>query len=170
VTSPYRTAPQFLPCPRCGEMLDRVFDGVWSCPRCWGAWISQATLDVAFGNPRWPPGHSTLSHDELACPECSAAGTSSKLIARSSNEVLVDACPRHGVWLDRGELGRLMNLSSGANELYELQGKVASSSPNPEALQQRRQAWRAELEARRREAEEFRAGLRSKRRDGDEGG
>jgi Zn-finger nucleic acid-binding protein len=170
MTSPYRTTPQFLSCPRCREMLDRVFDGVWSCARCSGAWISQATLDVAFGNPRWPPGHNMASQDELECPECSAAGTSSKLGARSSNEVLVDTCPRHGVWLDRGELGRLMSLSSGANELFELQGKIAAASPNPEALQQRRQAWRAELDARRREAEEFRAGLLPKRRDGDGGG
>ncbi len=166
MTSPYREAARYLHCPRCSERLDHVLDGVAACPRCQGAWIAQATLDTAFGNPRWPAGQRMWWHDELECPECAASGTTTKLAARSSNEVMVDACAAHGVWLDRGELGRLMSLSAGADELAELRRKVAAVA-DPEGLRQRRAAWREELEARRREADEFRAELRSKPRDGD---
>lgn len=162
MTSPFREAPQFLQCPRCSEMLDRAFDGVAVCPRCQGAWIGQATLDTAFGNPRWPPGESTWWNDELACPECKL-----RLSARNSNDVMVDACAAHGVWLDRGELRRLMSLASSADELLALRRRIAAV-PDPDGLRQRRQDWRAELEARRREAEEFRGELRAKRRDGDQ--
>lgn len=156
MTSPYREGSLFLPCPRCGDMLDRVFEGVAVCPRCQGAWIAQAALDTAFGNPRWPPGQSMWWQDALECPECASTGTKSKMSARSSNEVIVDACATHGVWLDRGELGRLMSLTTDADELLELRRRIAAVG-DPDGLRQRRQAWRAELEAQRRDAAEFRA-------------
>lgn len=164
MTSPYREAPQFLLCPRCQEMLDRAFRGVAVCSRCQGAWISQATLDTAFGNPRWPPGHAMWWHDALECPECVAAGGRTKLSARSSNGVMVDACATHGVWLDRGELGRLMSPDEPVDELAELRRRIAAVS-DPDGLLERRQAWRAEIEARRREAEAFRAHVIVKPRD-----
>lgn len=166
MTSPYREGSLFLQCPRCAEMLDRAFEGVAVCPRCQGAWIAQATLDTAFGNPRWPPGQNVWWQDELECPECAASGTKSMMSARSSNEVMVDACATHGVWLDRGELGRLMSLATDADELLELRRKIAAVA-DPDGLRQRRQAWRAEIEARRREADQFRAELRPKRREDD---
>lgn len=161
MSAPYREAPQFLQCPRCSEMLDRAFTGVAVCPRCQGAWIGQATLDTAFGNPRWPPGEAVWWQDELPCPECTGAGAGGKLAARSSNGVMVDACAAHGVWLDRGELGRLMSLATDADELLELRRRIAAVA-DPEGLRQRRQDWRAEIEARRREAEAFRAELHEK--------
>ncbi len=156
MTSPYREAPQFLQCPRCGEVLDRLYEGVSVCPRCQGAWIVQATLDTAFGNPRWPPGQGMWWQDELDCPECAAAGRRSKMSARSSNEVVVDACAIHGLWLDRGELGRLMSLATDADELLELRRRIADVA-DPDGLRRRRQSFRAELEASRRKADEFRA-------------
>jgi len=159
VSSPYREAPLLLPCPRCSEMLDRAFEGVAVCPRCQGAWIGQATLDTAFGNPRWPPGQEMWWQDPLACPECAA-----QLSPRNSNGVMVDTCVSHGVWLDRGELGRLMSLATGADELLALRKKIAAVA-DPEGLRQRRQAWRAEIEAQRSGA--FRAQGRPKRRDDD---
>jgi Zn-finger nucleic acid-binding protein len=159
VTSPYREAPQYLQCPRCSEALDRAFTGVAVCPRCQGAWIEQATLDTAFGNPRWPPGQDVWWQDDLECPECAAVGARSKLSARSSNGVMVDACSAHGVWLDRGELGRLMSLATDADELLELRRRIAAVA-DPDGLRRRRQAWRAEIEAQRRD-------LHPKRRDGD---
>lgn len=156
MTSPYREAPQFLLCPRCGEVLDRVFAGVSACPRCQGLWIGQGTLDTAFGNPRWPQGQNMWWHATLECPECATEGTSVKMDARSSNDVMVDLCPSHGLWLDPGELGRLMGLAEGADELLELQKRVAAIAPDPDELAQRRLAWRTELDTRRRAAQEFR--------------
>ncbi len=168
MTSPYREAPQFLLCPRCAEMLDRAFEGVAVCPRCQGAWIGQATLDTAFDNPRWPPGQSMWWADQLECPECAVAGASSKLSARSSAGVMVDACSTHGLWLDRGELGRLMSLPSEADELPELRRRIAAVA-DPEGLRRRREKLRAEIEAQRRQADAFRAELRAKPRNDDDG-
>src|SRR4051812_30256110 len=81
VSAPYREAPQVLVCPRCGEMLDKVFSGVAACPGCQGAWIAQATLDTAFGNPRWPPGQNMWWHATLECPECACDGSVVKMDA-----------------------------------------------------------------------------------------
>jgi uncharacterized protein len=40
------------------------------------------------------------------------------LVAIDRNGVMVDACPRcRGVWLDRGELDKLIELEAGANDL-----------------------------------------------------
>jgi len=156
MSSPYREGPQLLLCPRCGEVLDRVFEGVAACPRCQGAWIAQATLDTAFGNPRWPVGQNLWWHNALECPECACEGTVTKMGARSSGDVMVDACVSHGLWLDQGELGRLIGLAAGADELLELQKRVTAVAPDPSELAQRRLAWRTELDTRRRAAAEFR--------------
>jgi Zn-finger nucleic acid-binding protein len=157
VSSPYRESPLLLLCPRCGDVLDRVFAGVAACPRCQGAWINQSTLDTAFGNPRWPQGQNLWWHAELECPECATEGTKTKMDARSANEVMVDLCPSHGLWLDQGELGRLMGLAEGSDELLELQKRVTAIAPDPDELASRRVAWRTELDVRRRAASEFRS-------------
>jgi Zn-finger nucleic acid-binding protein len=138
-------------------VLDLVFGGVAVCPRCQGAWINQGTLDTAFGNPRWPQGQNMWWHAELEGPECATVGTRTKMDARSANDVMVDLCPSHGLWLDQGELGRLMGLEAGADELLELQKRVTAVAPDPEELAQRRLAWRIELDSRRRAASEFRS-------------
>ncbi|MBA3459620.1 MAG: zf-TFIIB domain-containing protein [Deltaproteobacteria bacterium] len=156
--SPYREAPQMLLCPRCAEALDRVFGGVAVCVGCQGAWISQSALDVAFGNPRWPAGRNMWWHAALDCPECATEGTVTRMDARSADAIMVDLCPSHGVWLDHGELARLMKLEAGADELLALQRKV-NAVPDPDGLAQRRLRWRTELDKRRRQTAEFRAWL-----------
>lgn len=157
----YREGPALLLCPRCGEVLDRVFGGVSACPRCQGMWVTQSTLDTAFGNPRWPPGQNLWWHQELECPECATEGTIQKMDARRADTVMVDLCPSHGLWLDEGELGRLMKLDAGTDELLALQKRVSAASPDPDELAQRRLTWRSELDTRRRAAQEFRTWLES---------
>jgi Zn-finger nucleic acid-binding protein len=78
--------------------------------------------------------------------------------ARSADGIMVDLCPSHGVWLDHGELARLMKLEAGADELLALQRKV-NAVPDPDGLAQRRLKWRTELDKRRRQTAEFRAWL-----------
>ena len=78
-------------CPRCGEFLDTVFEGVAACPRCQGAWLPRATLAASFADPRWPAGQAMWWHDELECPGCAAEGTLAKLAARNAEGVMVDA-------------------------------------------------------------------------------
>ena len=156
MSTPYRTAPQLLVCPRCGESLDAVFEGVAACPRCQGVWLPRATLAGAFADPRWPPGQSMWWHDELECPACAAEGTLAKLAARNAEGVMVDSCATHGVWLDPGEVSRLMGLASGSDELLGLQKRVSKGPPDPNRIARRRRAWRAELEARTKEETEQR--------------
>ena len=159
MTSPYRESAQLLLCPRCGELLDTVLSGVAACPRCQGAWIAQPTLDTAFGDPRWPPGHTMWWHDELDCPECLVSGVVQTMSARGSGDVRVDACPSHGLWLDRGELIRLLGLAAGSDELLELQRRVTSGVPDSEDIMQRRRMWESDRDSRRRAAIALRAEL-----------
>jgi hypothetical protein len=62
------------------------------------------------------------------------------------------------VWLDRGELARLMQLEKGADELLALQKRV-SVGADPDELARRRMLWRNDLEARRRKTGEVNAWL-----------
>ena len=55
-----------------------------------------------------PDGTATT----LECPACGAGTT---LVAVDRNGVEIDACPRcRGIWLDRGELDKLIQLESEA--------------------------------------------------------
>ena len=121
--TPYRDGPQLLACPRCGERLERALDGVMACARCGGLWIEEAVLDMAFGSPKWPGGASAWWRVELACPMCALDGKEQDLVPFMSNDVLVDRCSGHGLWLDAGELGRLMNTPA-SEELAALQRKL----------------------------------------------
>jgi Zn-finger nucleic acid-binding protein len=155
--SPYRERPRYLLCPRCGEMLERAFEGVSTCLRCEGVWIGPATLDAAFGNPRWPGGQALWWRNAIDCPECAFEGKQTLMSARMSSDVIVDQCPEHGVWLDRGELGRLMG--GAVDELEALRQKLAVGAPAIEQLGARREQWRARLETRRKAAADDRREL-----------
>jgi len=159
---PYRERPRYLLCPRCGEMLDRAFDGVSSCLRCEGLWIAPGTLDAAFGNPRWPSGQALWWRNSIHCPECAFEGKETLMAARMSNDVIVDQCAVHGLWLDRGELGRLMGVD--ADELGALRARLAVIAPDLDQLVARREKWRADVEARRKAAQEYREALEDEHR------
>jgi Zn-finger nucleic acid-binding protein len=143
-------------------MLDRAFEGVSSCLRCEGLWIAPATLDAAFGNPRWPGGTTLWWRNSVECPECAFEGKTTLMAARMSNDVLVDQCPEHGVWLDRGELGRLMG--GAADELGALRDRLAVMAPDLEQLVARREKWRADIEIRRKAALDYRQALEAEHR------
>ncbi len=126
--SPYRVAQRFLACPRCDEVLEEAFEGVHACLRCAGVWIMQPAIDTTFGDPRWPLGHAAWWHRALECPECGADGTPKVMDASIVDEVIVDRCRGHGVWLDEGELARVLGLPSTDRELAALQKLVAPAS------------------------------------------
>lgn len=149
-------------CPRCGEVLDRAFEGVSTCLRCEGLWIAPATLDAAFGNPCWPSGNVMWWRNSIECPECALEGKATVMSARMSSDVIVDQCAEHGVWLDRGELGRLMGVAG--DELGALRSRVQAMAPDLDQLVARRQKWRADLESRRRATLEYRQRLEEEHR------
>ncbi len=143
---PYRELPRFLLCPRCTEVLEPIVAGVWMCTRCEGAWLTNVTLERAFGSPRWPQGQMMWWHNELACPECALEGSATIMDAKNSNGVHLDTCPKHGLWLDRGELGRITN--GGGDDLSSLFQQLDLQVDRAE-LSERRARWRSDQEAQR---------------------
>ena len=89
--------------------------------------------------------------NSLACPECMFEGTTTIMDARSANNVQIDRCPTHGLWLDRGELGRVM--ATGSDELAELLRRIEATI-DVEQLAERRQRWQSELRSREQAAGE----------------
>jgi Zn-finger nucleic acid-binding protein len=138
--TPYRDAHSLLHCPRCGESLEAIRDGLAACLNCRGVWLGMAAVTVAFGTKRWPHGVNAWWKQSLVCPVCDQG-----MAAIVASDMLIDRCIDHGVWLDAGELGRLL----GAPEAEELQALYRHIAPNetmPElaARQAIREAERAE--------------------------
>lgn len=159
---PYREAPKFLLCPRCGELLDRAFDDVLACMRCEGIFITPPTAGLAFGDPAWPADAAAMWwKSSLACPMCAYHGAPTTMAAQSSEGIQIDRCATHGLWLDRGELGRLARTTG--NELGVLRRKLHGDDSDPSELDAKREAWRRDVEARRKAAEEENARLAAER-------
>ena len=109
---PYRADPLWRVCPRCDELLEENLPGSALCPRCAGAWISQAVIDGAFGDPTWPGGSSLWWQRALNCPKCGASGKKSLMDAIEAHGVIVDRCRGHGIWFDAGELQRAIRIDA----------------------------------------------------------
>jgi Zn-finger nucleic acid-binding protein len=134
-------------CPRCNELLDQVDFGVDICPRCEGFWIGTSVLELS-GN-QWPAGPQVWWRREVRCPMCAAQGRVTVMNARTSNDVIVDQCFAHGVWLDRGELSRVMR-DPAVKGLTKLREHLAALEPSPEELVLKRERWHGEQEERAR--------------------
>jgi len=89
--------------------------GACVCSRCHGVWFSRASLDACVRRTSAPvsppraPVHARPSPvlRQLACPICQP----DRLVAHIHDGIEVDSCPRcHGVWLDHGEMERLLRL------------------------------------------------------------
>ena len=144
-----------LPCPRCDGSLQSLRLGpipVWECSACGGLWVDPATLQrlcdahedhgalmatLAARVPTNPTTPETVRY--IPCPRCK------KLMNRvnfsHSSGVILDVCKAHGVWLDRGELQRVVG--------FVEQGGLAVA----------RERERAQLEDERRRLEAARIGL-----------
>lgn len=80
------------------------------CDRCQGLWLDASELATLVGS--WqdlPRGVSAqVCRDQLHCPRCQV-----QLLRRGYSELertIVDHCPRcFGIWLDRGELDRILH-------------------------------------------------------------
>jgi Zn-finger nucleic acid-binding protein len=166
--SPFRERPSFLMCPRCGEMLDRAFEATLACPRCEGVWIAPATIEKAFGNPKWPVAQAMWWRNSIECPQCATEGTATMMDAAIAGNVIIDRCSKHGMWLDRGELGRLMGGATdndqGDDDLEALRQKLSAVELDLDAMIKRRETWRSDLELRRKAAIEYRSWLEAEER------
>lgn len=109
-------------CPRCRSPLEALTlcaHQVWLCRACEGGWYPDEALaavtDLSFSElakselgPSLEGGRPPASGDEEApCPACGT--TMLRYRYTAACEVELDECPKHGVWLDDGELGGLVS-------------------------------------------------------------
>jgi Zn-finger nucleic acid-binding protein len=109
-----------MACPSCGDSLaPKDYHGVTvdECKRCRGLWFERDELrrakddtdeylrwldfDVFSGENKFDASPGTRN-----CPKCSQPMSSLKYM---HSTVQIDACDQdHGVWLDRGEFGKII--------------------------------------------------------------
>jgi Zn-finger nucleic acid-binding protein len=109
-------------CPRCrAAMHPRTVDGapLLECTSCGGFWMEPPHFDFvcrrARNEPRIGSGPAPLlierppdplGHAYLPCPECEDFLVRKNFGGTSG--VVIDVCRNHGVWLDHGELPRIV--------------------------------------------------------------
>lgn len=108
-----------LDCPVCSDVLNQeiIHDvTVDVCPTH-GIWLDRGELMLITEGERFEVGRFSLSdlmreaiqppvdtHRELSCPKCSEP-----MSLERYQEVHLDRCVAHGIWLDTGELQALLN-------------------------------------------------------------
>jgi len=115
------------PCPRCVEAMERLRLGpisLHSCTACGGLWLDPLSLQHLVETREERAGVLTAVTTRIPtrtaapdviryvpCPVCT------KLMNRvnfaSSSGVVMDVCKQDGVWLDRGELQRVVGFVDG---------------------------------------------------------
>jgi Zn-finger nucleic acid-binding protein len=103
-------------CPVCRTALVVVErEGIeldW-CLTCRGLWFDQGELELLAETSGRAIDSGSLSRSaaqgsaKRRCPRCRRKMHPATV--GSEEAVQIDACPDHGIWLDRGELGRILS-------------------------------------------------------------
>lgn len=147
-----------LKCPRCREDMQALRLGSTTareCAQCGGLWLDPDSLQklanareetsgvVGVLAARVPLNASSPDVVRyIPCPRCDKLMNRSNF-ARSSG-VIIDVCKSHGVWLDRGELQRVLDFIGGGGltvararereELVEEQRRLAALRDRPQQM------------------------------------
>jgi len=147
-----------LKCPRCREDMQALMLGTTfahECAQCGGLWLDPGSLQKLANAREAAAGvvsvlaarvpRSTVAPDVVRyvpCPRCEKLMNRSNF-ARSSG-VILDVCKEHGVWLDRGELQRVLGfIESGGlavareherQELIEEQRRLTALRDHPQQM------------------------------------
>jgi uncharacterized protein len=109
-------------CPACRQVMivaEREAIELDCCPRCRGIWFDAGELDLLAEKLGLPGGEHDPRRFVLAetreksrrCPRCDRA--LEKVWFDESRTVLLDRCGGgHGLWFDRGELGRVLEIEA----------------------------------------------------------
>lgn len=151
MSGPFRDSEAFLLCPRCGDVLGKVFDSVQACTRCEGTWTPQSVVERAFGEPTWPQGPNAWWRQGRDCPECAVEGTPRQMLAVFIDNVLVDRCRGHGAWFDQGELCHVLG-SRDRSDLGALHRKLDPAAEVPDLT-----TWRIDEAERESQLASYRA-------------
>jgi Zn-finger nucleic acid-binding protein len=93
---------------------------VHRCGTCAGVWVPPSVVGAAVGSLRPPESHSITS---LRCPD-----DGNPLVAVHHRGVEVDFCTAcGGVWLDHGELERILRSNKTTSALVEVAGNGATN-------------------------------------------
>jgi Zn-finger nucleic acid-binding protein len=108
-------------CPNCQTELKPIdLKGIviHECPECKGKWLKRDQLRLAKDRQdehlRWldfdPFGKDadtlSVASEGKVCPECARMMSSLKY---RQSEIIIDKCPKcEGIWLDHGELGKII--------------------------------------------------------------
>ncbi|MCD6097785.1 zf-TFIIB domain-containing protein [bacterium] len=108
-----------LKCPRCGGgFAFEKHDGktILRCNNCRGIWIDSSTLSQIVEEreldfPDEEVTESSVEKGEICCPVCGKA--MQRVNYSYSTGIIIDRCPDgHGVWLDAGELKKIVKIMS----------------------------------------------------------
>ena len=123
-----------MDCPRCHLPLRREeYEGVEIdlCDSCWGTWLDSGELaeilesqELEFSDEESERVLSLMTaskpgpRGQLLCPRC---GSFMEQLAYSGTvELVIDRCPKDGVWLDAGELKKAQVLAESAREIHNM--------------------------------------------------
>jgi len=108
-----------MKCPNCNnEMIIQELNHIEvdHCFECHGIWLDQGELELLLGEES--SGDTLVSsfrpisteENSRFCPICRK---SMEKVHAGSNEhpVLLDRCPKHGLWFDAGELQQILQAS-----------------------------------------------------------
>ena len=118
-----------MDCPRCKLPLTPVSSIITAClcDQCEGVWLSRDTLEECLKLPleylRNSPFWVTLEADHpevsleplISCPVC--AIEMQRYPYDKKSQVIVDACKEHGIWLDDGELSKILEYREHSHQL-----------------------------------------------------
>jgi len=147
-----------LECPRCREDMQALKLGsvaARECAQCGGLWLDPESLQTLANAREESAGVVTALAARvplndaapdvvryIPCPRCDKLMNRSNF-ARSSG-VILDVCKAHGVWLDRGELQRVLGfVESGGltvararerEELIEEQHRLTALRDHPQPM------------------------------------
>jgi Zn-finger nucleic acid-binding protein len=123
-----------IDCPRCKLPLSREsYEGVEVdlCQACWGMWLDTGELEaiIASHQFRFSPEEKKLviegrgprqkgPVEPVACPRC--AGRMERIYLDTQVHLVVDRCPRHGFWLDAGEIKALQVMAEKSRAVSSL--------------------------------------------------
>jgi Zn-finger nucleic acid-binding protein len=127
-------------CPAC-DTADSLQEGTYEsllrmtfCTNCWGSWVPLTHLGpllLTYGSTPFegdPSPRGPRPRLSLSCLHCHGPMTK-----WSWQDLVLDVCSGHGVWLESGDLLHLMQLGAARpGELYELmQGLGLASDEGP---------------------------------------
>ncbi|MBI5439820.1 MAG: zf-TFIIB domain-containing protein [Deltaproteobacteria bacterium] len=146
-------------CPRCGVALQTVdlrLEGTFlieRCPACFGLFFDpgelEALLDGSIRNAftidygRLEALSESRASEVVRYGKCPVCGTFMNRVGFGSRSgVVVDQCKRHGVWLDAGELRRLLEWRKAGGQLLH---EKLKTERREEELRKEEAAERARL-------------------------